>query len=94
MKPLDRAGPFLLMAVLFLIANRGAYKGYFSDDELDNLSWAPYVPLSDYATALATPRFMTGQFPPRGPPLFPARRPAVRLGFSRSTSSPSTPSIC
>jgi hypothetical protein len=29
----------LALAVLFLIANRGAYKGYFSGDDLDNISW-------------------------------------------------------
>ena len=57
---------FLLMAVLFLIANRGAYKGYFSDDELDNISWAPHVPLARFAEALATPRFMEGNFRPVG----------------------------
>ena len=28
---------FLAMALLFLTANRGAYKGYFNDDDLDNL---------------------------------------------------------
>jgi hypothetical protein len=54
------------MAVLFVIANRGAYKGYFSDDELDNVSWAPHVPLSTFAGTLATPRFLSGNFRPVG----------------------------
>ena len=35
-----RAGVFLflLLAALFLLVNRGAYQGYFQDDEIDNLS--------------------------------------------------------
>ncbi len=30
----------LAWIALFLVANRGAFEGYFSDDDLDNLSWA------------------------------------------------------
>ena len=54
-----RAGAalFLAMALLFLIANRGAYKGYFQDDELDNISWAPDVPKMEFLTGVLTPRF-------------------------------------
>ena len=35
-----RAGAalFLAMAALFLVANRAAYKGYFQDDEINNLA--------------------------------------------------------
>ena len=74
---------FLLMAVLFLIANRGAYKGYFSDDELDNLSWAPHVPLADFAKALVTPRFMTGNFRPVGHFYFRLAGRAFGLDFPK-----------
>jgi hypothetical protein len=59
-------GLFVLLVVLFLIANRGAYKGYFSDDELDNLSWAPGVHISEYARTLVTPQFIPGNFRPVG----------------------------
>ncbi len=57
---------FLAMATLFLIANRGAYKGYFQDDELDNISWAPSLPASTFAEGLLTPKFLSGNFRPTG----------------------------
>src|ERR1051325_612936 len=60
------AALFLTMALLFLIANRGAYKGYFQDDELDNISWAPYVSTSDFLTGVLTPKFLSGNFRPVG----------------------------
>jgi hypothetical protein len=63
-----RAGAalFLAMALLFLIANRGAYKGYFQDDELDNISWAPDISNSEFAQYLVTPKFLTANFRPVG----------------------------
>jgi hypothetical protein len=54
------------MALLFLIANRGAYKGYFQDDELDNLSWAPQISNATFAQALLTPKFLSHNFRPVG----------------------------
>src|SRR6185369_9449750 len=74
---------FFLLAVLWVIANRGAYKSYFSDDELDNLSWAPHVSLSDFAAALASPRFMTGNFRPAGHLYFRLAGPLFGLDFSK-----------
>lgn len=74
---------FLAMAVLFVIANRGAYEGYFADDELDNLSWAPQVPLSDFARALVSPRFQPGNFRPAGHLYFHFAGPAFGMNFSR-----------
>lgn len=63
-----RAGAalFLAMAILFLVANRAAYKGYFSDDDLDNISWTRDVSLTDYGSALVTPRFLGNNFRPVG----------------------------
>src|SRR5215470_2417195 len=60
------AAVFLSLGILFLIANRAAYKGYFQDDELDNISWAPYVPKAAFLQHLATPRFLSGNFRPVG----------------------------
>jgi len=57
---------FVLLAGVFLIVNRGAYKGYFQDDELDNISWTRQVPLGEYAKAALTPRFETNNFRPVG----------------------------
>ncbi len=39
---------FLAAAVLFYFANRAAYKGYFSEDDLDNLTWPTYVGMDVY----------------------------------------------
>src|SRR5437867_9959061 len=63
-----RAGAalFLAMAALFLIANRAAYKGYFQDDELNNISWTRDIPAIEYAKALLTPRFFNNNFRPVG----------------------------
>jgi len=63
-----RAGAalFSVMALLFLIANRGAYRGFFQDDELDNISWAPDVPAADFISGIFTPKFLPGNFRPVG----------------------------
>ena len=60
--------PALLVAlvILFLIANRGAYKGYFDEDTLDNLGLARELSLTDFATGLLTPRFYPNNFRPAG----------------------------
>ena len=34
-----------VVLLLALAANRDAYRGYFEDDDLDTLTWAPAVPL-------------------------------------------------
>lgn len=57
---------FVALMVLFLIANRGAYEGYFQDDELDNLSWTPYTSLGTYAREAVSPRLSTVNFRPVG----------------------------
>jgi hypothetical protein len=56
----------LLLAVLFLIANRGAYEGYFHGDDLDNLSWTRQARLSDFAEGILSPRFYPQNFRPAG----------------------------
>jgi hypothetical protein len=57
---------FCFVVLLFLIANRGAYKGYFQDDELDNISWTGAVPLRVYLTGLASPVYSPLNFRPVG----------------------------
>src|SRR3982074_2496677 len=61
-----RAGAAFLLATatLFLIANRAAYKGYFQDDELNNIAWTRNLPVAYYATAVLTPRFFPNNFRP------------------------------
>jgi hypothetical protein len=57
---------FFVLAALFLILNAPAYKGYFQDDELDVMGWAPFVPASEFLEGLASPRFMPSNFRPVG----------------------------
>ena len=74
---------FLAVAVLFLIANRGAYRGYFSDDELDNLAWAPAVQPAVFAETLLSPKFQPGNFRPVGHLYFALAGRAFGMDFSR-----------
>src|SRR5690349_15182573 len=57
---------FLAAAVLFYSANRAAYKGYFSDDDLDNLGWPTFVGNDTFYTGLITPKFLPTNFRPAG----------------------------
>jgi hypothetical protein len=57
---------FVCFAALFLITNRAAYKGYFQDDELDNLAWTPRVRPVTYLEAALSPRFQPDNFRPVG----------------------------
>jgi len=72
---------FLLLAGLFLAMNRDAYRGYFRDDEIDNLSWAPHVPLADFLKGVATPLFFENNFRPVGHLYFHAAEAFFGLEF-------------
>jgi hypothetical protein len=72
---------FLLFAALFLTANRSAYRGYFQDDEIDNLSWTPYLTPLDYLKGLATPLYQPNNFRPAGHFYFHAVEAAAGLDF-------------
>ncbi len=57
-----------VVAVLaaFLIANRAAFEGYFSDDDLDNLSWAMAAGADSFVKELVTPVFSQTNTRPTG----------------------------
>jgi len=57
---------FVSFVALFLLLNRGAYRGYFQADELDNLAWTPNVPLAHYGLSVVSPRFEPNNFRPVG----------------------------
>lgn len=62
-----KAAPFLLFVVLvFFAANRAAYKGFFSGDDLDNISWTRALPARDFLTAMVSPRYFVNHFRPVG----------------------------
>jgi len=56
----------LATAALFLVANRGAYRGYFDNDELDNLAFTDQLFPSDFAEGLLLPVFFRNNFRPAG----------------------------
>jgi hypothetical protein len=62
---LTRAGA-AVVAVLFFILNRGAYRSFFQDDEFDTLSWIADPPLSAWLRGLFTPVFDPNNFRPPG----------------------------
>src|ERR1019366_3635457 len=72
---------FVAFAALFLTVNRDAYRGYFQDDEIDNLSWAPYLGPLDFLKGAATPRFQANNFRPVGHYYFHAVEEIAGLDF-------------
>ncbi len=72
---------FAAFAVLFLTVNRDAYRGYFQDDEIDNLSWTPYLGPLDFLKGAATPRFQANNFRPVGHYYFHAVEEVAGLDF-------------
>jgi len=78
-----RAGLFLFaaFAALFLTVNCDAYRGYFQDDEIDNLSWTPYLSPLDFLKGAATPQFQPNNFRPVGHYYFHAVEELAGLNF-------------
>jgi hypothetical protein len=68
-------------AALFLTVNRDAYRGYFQDDEIDNLSWAPYLGPVDFLKGAVTPQFQPNNFRPVGHYYFHAVEEIAGLNF-------------
>jgi len=54
------------IAIVFLFLNYKAYDGFFQDDELDNLTWAPSLPALTFLTHLLKPTFELDNFRPVG----------------------------
>lgn len=52
--------------ILFYFANRGAYRAYFSDDDMSTLSWAPIAGPDTYYAAIVSPIFSELNFRPAG----------------------------
>lgn len=71
----------LAIVLAFLAMNYTAYDGYFQDDELDNLSWAPLRPLSEFTAGLVKPTFDISNFRPPGHLYFALMGRAFGLDF-------------
>src|SRR5579859_3407404 len=57
---------FVAAAALFFIANRAAYQGYFSDDDLAGMGWPTFVGNSVFIQGLLTPEFIPDNLRPVG----------------------------
>jgi hypothetical protein len=71
----------IAVAGLFLIANRAAYRGYFVDDELDDLAFTGEMDAVDFVQGLLLPRFYTNNFRPTGHLFFYAMGETAGLRF-------------
>jgi hypothetical protein len=72
---------WLAMACLFLVANRGAYKGYFSDDDLDNLVQTRGASPAVFAQELVSPKFSPVNFRAAGHFFYKVMGSAAGLNF-------------
>src|SRR5215475_13492016 len=72
---------FVAFAALFLLVNRDAYRGYFQDDEIDNLSWAPFLSPLDFAKGVLTPLLFPNNFRPVAHYYFHAVEEIAGLNF-------------
>src|SRR6267154_298736 len=75
--------PFLLAAILllFLIANRGAYKGYFDSDDFNNLNFTRHIDTPEFIGDLFSPRVFPNNFRPAGHLFYHAMYRVAGLNF-------------
>ena len=73
---------FLAFTAFFWVADKGAYKGYFEDDDLDNLSLSREILLPDYLISTLTPRVFDNNFRPVGLFFYRMMAEAAGLNFT------------
>jgi hypothetical protein len=71
------------LIVVFVIVNRGAVEGYFSDDDLDNLSWTTAVTPEVLPPELVTPKFSEKNVRPVGAYFYRWAGQAYGLDFAK-----------
>lgn len=72
---------FLALAILFLLANRGAYRSYFANDDLDTISWTRHISAKDVAAGLFWPFLYANNFRPTGHGLYAVLARTAGLDF-------------
>ncbi len=80
-----RSRPWLLVvlvAALFLLADRGAYKNYFHPDDLDNIAWTSVVDSREFVDGFVSPRYSKWNFRPVGHSYFFILSRFAGLNFS------------
>jgi len=73
---------FLVLAFCFWVVNRGAYQGYFQDDDLDNLVFTQQISAADFFTPLLWPRVFDNNFRPVGHLLYRMMAKTAGLRFT------------
>lgn len=73
----------LALVALFVIANRAAFEGYFSDDDLDNLSWATVAGTPGLLRDFVSLRFSENNTRATGALFYKATGLAYGLDFPR-----------
>jgi hypothetical protein len=73
----------LAVAILFLILNRAAYKGYFQDDELDNIVMTRGIPAEEWITVLFGAQLSEYNFRPAGHVFFLLMERVAKLDFPK-----------
>jgi hypothetical protein len=76
------AAAFLALAILFLLSNRGAYRSYFANDDLDTISWTRHISAKDVAAGLFWPFLYANNFRPTGHGLYAVLAHTARLDFA------------
>jgi hypothetical protein len=74
---------FLLLAALFVVVNRGAYKGFFTDDDFDHLSRTRTASPAVFIQGLLTPRFQPDNFRPVGHLIYRAEQAFFGFDFPK-----------
>src|SRR5262245_45807865 len=74
---------FLALVGAFLILNRASYQGYFSADDIANLSWTGAGPAWEYLKGVLTPRYFEHNFRPVGHFYFHAAEKWFGLDFPK-----------
>ena len=77
-----RAGFFLALVLLCLIANRGAFKGYFHGDDLDNIFWTSQASAGTFLSGMVSLILSSVNFRPTGHFYFFALSHVAALKFT------------
>ena len=80
-----KSRPWLLVVMvclLFLLASKGAYKGYFHPDDLDNISWTSVADTQTFVEGFTFPKYFPWNFRPVGHYFFRALSRTAGLNFT------------
>jgi hypothetical protein len=83
MKKFGAVALLIAVALTFLILNRAAYKGYFQDDEFDNIVTTRDISAPEWISWFLTPRLSRDNFRPAGHIYFFTMNRLAGLDFSK-----------